>query len=173
MRCHYGGPNRAQQALRTTLRKKWHALVRCHYGGITERSRRYAQRFGRNGMLWCGATLAAAKVRHFFSALRLVPDSLYNFDRLATALAEASSAATTTARLLLLHHALLRGLVQHPLQRPMRLTRGLSARPVWYTSAGDSVPCSMKWSRVSAPWRAVTALRRRCIAVKADSDVIE
>ena len=82
------------------------------------------------------AVLAAAKVQHFFSALRLVPDSLHNVDRLASALAEASSTATTTARLLLLHYALLRGMVHHPLQRPMRLIRGLSARPIWYTSAG-------------------------------------
>ena len=136
--------NLLQQSLRAAPGRN-HTAARAATAAHTaalERYRRevswssFSARYGGAG----GATLAAAKVRHFFSALRLVPDSLYNFDRLATALAEASSAATTTARLLLLHHALLRGLVQHPLQRPMRLTRGLSARPVWYTSAGDSVP---------------------------------
>ena len=41
-----------------------------------------------------------------------------------------SAGGYAVARALLLHYAVLRGLVGHPLQRPMALTRGLAARPV-------------------------------------------
>ena len=59
------------------------------------------------------------KAAHFLAALGMRPDHLHAIDRLATALAEAGAAgqpAALRARAMLLHYALLRGLVQHPLQ---------------------------------------------------------
>jgi hypothetical protein len=40
--------------------------------------------------------------------------------------------ATMKAKVLLLHYSVLRRLIAHPMQRPMSLERGLSARPIWH-----------------------------------------
>ena len=70
------------------------------------------------------------KVAHFTQALvEVLPDNLHLIDRLAVLL----QGPLPSARALLLHYAVLRGIVAHPLQRPMRLVRGLAARPWWDT----------------------------------------
>ena len=82
------------------------------------------------------------KCEHFLQALELLPDNLHAIDRLAVALAEAKEALTVTGggrateqhlrrRAMLLHYALLRGIIMHPLQRPLQLWKGLRSQPFW------------------------------------------
>lgn len=75
---------------------------------------------------------AAEKVAHYLTALPELSDSLHVIDQLALALGSGEDPAWRRHRGLLLHYAFLRGLVQHPEQRPLQpLTRGLSARMFW------------------------------------------
>ena len=79
------------------------------------------------------------KVEHFMHALEILPDNSHCIDRLAVALGEAGSTSlengpgppASVMRGMLLHYAVLRGIVVHPLQRPLVLTPGLTARPFW------------------------------------------
>jgi len=77
------------------------------------------------------------------------PENLHFIDRLAVALTEAESAGFRDAgryKALLLHHALLKGQIQHPLQRPMHLVRGLESRPFWVkpVPSGGGIPVALK-----------------------------
>ena len=92
----------------------------------------------------------AEKVEHFLLALEILPDNAHCIDRLAVALGEAGRAPLDGGpgppggrmRDMLLHYAVLRRIIAHPLQRPLALTPGLTARPFWATDAS------------SAPWLA-------------------
>ena len=79
----------------------------------------------------------AEKIEHFLQTLDILPDNLHAIDRLATALSEARQ---PRARVMLLHYAVLRGVVVHPLQRPLQLWRGLRGQPFW-----DSGDASFAW----------------------------
>lgn len=79
------------------------------------------------------------KVEHFVRALEMLPDNPHCIDRLAVALGEAGDASlggspappAAVLRGMLLHYAVLRNIIVHPLQRPLALTPGLTARPFW------------------------------------------
>jgi hypothetical protein len=72
----------------------------------------------------------------------------------AAAAAAAASALFGRARALLLHYSLLRGVVQHPLQRPLHLVRGIAARPVWKSDASVHFP----WLSTMTDPRTVAAM---------------
>jgi hypothetical protein len=83
---------------------------------------------------------AAEKVGHFLAALQIHPDNLHCIDRLAVALGEAaewdSTGAVERAKAMLLHYSVLRGIINHPMQRPLSLARvPLTARPFWRVAA--------------------------------------
>jgi hypothetical protein len=83
---------------------------------------------------------AAEKVGHFLAALQIHPDNLHCIDRLAVALGEAaewdSTGAVERAKAMLLHYSVLRGIIKHPMQRPLSLARvPLTARPFWRVAA--------------------------------------
>jgi len=82
------------------------------------------------------------KTAHFIQALSILPDNGHCIDRLAATLAEGpSTPAMRSARRMLLHFAVLRGVLQHPLQRPLHLVRGIAARPFWdEPQRGESFP---------------------------------
>ena len=85
------------------------------------------------------------KVEHFVHALEILPDNPHCVDRLAVALQEAGDALldgspgppANVLRGMLLHYAVLRRIISHPLQRPLSLTPGLTARPFWDVEPSD------------------------------------
>ena len=76
----------------------------------------------------------AEKLHHFLVSLTILPDNAHFIDRLAVALlAPGGGGEHARARSMLLHYAVLRRLINHPLQRPMVLYRtGLQALPFWH-----------------------------------------
>ena len=85
------------------------------------------------------------KVEHFVHALEMLPDNPHCVDRLAVALREGGDALldgspgppANVLRGMLLHYAVLRRIISHPLQRPLSLTPGLTARPFWNSQPSD------------------------------------
>lgn len=115
------------------------------------------------------------KAAHFMFALSVLPDNRHSVDRLAVALDEAAQSATSSlstdgtdslprslaqrlslARTLLLHYAVLRKVLQHPLQRPLHLITGLLARTFWPHNRTDLFP----WLPAILEPRNVGAMRR-------------
>ena len=105
-----------------------------HAMGASDESSEHLWRY-RRAAQWsnlCGWS-TAEKASHFLDALALLPDNLHSIDRLAVTLSTPGAAPPLRrARSLLLHYAVLRGLIRHPLQRPLSAPfQGLAARPWW------------------------------------------
>lgn len=111
----------------------------------TRRGVQHADAHYRQAARWSelASWTAEEKVEHFVGALQILPDNLHCIDRLAVALGEAGEAVldgspgppANAIRGMLLHYAVLRRIIVHPLQRPLSLTPGLTARPFWDTQS--------------------------------------
>ena len=115
---------------------------------------------------------ASERVAHFIDALALAPDSVHSIDRLAVALADhAAPPRAAAARALLLHWAVLRGLIDHPEQRPAQhFVRGLTARPFW---SGAVAAATTTATARDFPWLAmllrpesIAAMRRELVQLQ-------
>jgi prolyl 4-hydroxylase len=113
---------------------------------------------------WSGlaAWSPTEKAAHFVFALGLDPTNRHAVDRLAASLTEAAAATTSPprpfarAKQLLLHYAVLRGILVHPLQRPLHLVRGLTAAPLWPSTRPDLFP----WLATVVDPRNVAAMKQ-------------